>query len=296
MSSAANAKEVKRLQSAYFHIVVVTQLNGVMSIEAIESTKVRARQKLLAKEYATKRKAWETSYISFRRDPENKGVKFWVTPPGRPSIIVKASRIRGKTNADAAVKLVDEKWLKPRLAKIAARAKAKADKAAKKNPRNDPESLPEGNRIKNGGFEDRKSKTGLADGWSSCQLGKKGKKYSVRMNKTNPREGGAHCVVLRSMDEGAKPGVGISVKLVPASYEIRYWACADVGKSAMIQVTFGGKDLPAHDVSDEWEQFKDTVTVEKRNFKTKLLISTSTCRVRVYVDDVEVEAVNPEAE
>jgi hypothetical protein len=177
------------------------------------------------------------------------------------------------------------------IEKEKARAKAKADEAAKKDPRGNEKFLPKGNQVMNGGFEARKAKGDLADGWIGGQWGGPGKKYSVRRSKMNAREGGEYSVVLYSMTEGAKPGVSTTVKLPPARYEIRYWACADAGKTAAIRASFGGKDLQKHSIDENWRQLKETVTVEKRSFQTKLQISTDTNRVRVYLDDVEIEAV-----
>ncbi|MHC4249518.1 MAG: carbohydrate binding domain-containing protein [Planctomycetota bacterium] len=284
-------KEAERLKTAPFHIVLVVSADGTKSLEAIEPMKMRDRNKELMQAYLGELKIWRESKTLFKKSPENKGRKFEEPAPVPPNLKVMQSRIRGQKKADEALKVLDEKWLKPLLEKELVRAKAKAEEAARKDPRKNPDFLPKGNQVMNGGFEERKSKDSLADCWTGGQWGGPGKNYSVRRSKANPREGGEYSIVLYSMTEGAKPGVSTAVKLPPAKYVIRYWACADAEKTARIQVSFGGKDLQDHAVTDKWQQFKETVSVEKRSFQTKLQISTATNRVRVYLDDVEVEAV-----
>ncbi len=295
-SSAANKKskeqkEAERLKTAPFHIVLVAACDGARTLEAIEPMKMRERQKKLNEAFMTEVQIWRESKAAFRKDPQNRGRKFTERAPSPPLLQPWLSRIRGQEKAEEMRKLFEEKRLKPMLEKEKARAEAKAAKAAKKDPRGDPDALPKGNQVRNGGFETLKSKGNLADGWVGGQWGGPGKKYSVRRSKINPREGGEYSVVLYSMTEDAKPGVSTTVKLPPARYEIRYWACADAGKTARIRVSFAGKDLESHAVDENWQQFKETVTVEKRSFQTKLQVSTDTNRVRVYLDDVEVEAV-----
>ncbi|MHC5053809.1 MAG: carbohydrate binding domain-containing protein [Planctomycetota bacterium] len=284
-------KEAERLKTALFHIVLVVSADGVKSLEAIEPMKMRDRQKELMQAYLAEMKIWRESKALFRKSPENRGQKFDEPAPVPPNLKVMQSRIRGKEKADGALKVLDEKWLKPLLEKEKALAKAKAEEAARKDPRKNPDFLPKGNQVMNGGFEERKSKDSLADCWTGGQWGGPGKKYSVRRSKMNPREGGEYSIVLYSMTEGAKPGVSTAVKLPPAKYQIRFWACADAGKTAKLQASFGGKDLQNHAITDKWQQFRETVAIEKRSFQTKLQIWTDTNRVRVYLDDVEVEVV-----
>ena len=79
-----------------------------------------------------------------------------------------------------------------------------------------------------------------------------------------------------------------SLRLAPGTYEVRYWVCADVGKSATVGGHFAGSKLPEHEAGDQWTQFTDTVTVEKRNLNSRLGFWVSSPHVRVWFDDVEL--------
>ena len=93
--------------------------------------------------------------------------------------------------------------------------------------------------------------------------------------------------VARGLAEGAKPGASTSLRLPVGDYEVRYWACADVGKTATVGLSFAGKDLRDESVLDQWKQFTATVTVEKANVNSSLALTVSTHGVRVWFDDVE---------
>ncbi|MHC4250485.1 MAG: LamG-like jellyroll fold domain-containing protein, partial [Planctomycetota bacterium] len=145
---------------------------------------------------------------------------------------------------------------------------------------------PLGNMAPNGGFEEKDDR-GFAKGWTKGQWGARGAAYSVRLDKSNPRKGES-ALVARGLAEGAKAGASTSLRLPVGTYEIRYWACADVGKSATVGARFGSEDLREQTALDQWKQFTETVTVEKANLNSGLALWVSTPNVRVWFDDVEL--------
>jgi len=148
--------------------------------------------------------------------------------------------------------------------------------------------LPAGNLVKNGGFEERDEETRFAKHWSKGQWGTRGAKHSVRLDASNPHEGGEKAVVVRALEDGAMAGARTSLKLEAGTYRVSYWACAHVGKSATVGAQLGGSDLPEDTVGDEWTKFSREVEVKARTLSGSLKIWTSTKNVRVWFDDVEV--------
>ncbi|MHC5059032.1 MAG: LamG-like jellyroll fold domain-containing protein [Planctomycetota bacterium] len=146
---------------------------------------------------------------------------------------------------------------------------------------------PRPNLVKNGGFEE-KGPRGFASQWTKGQWGARGAGSSVRLDKSNPRTGEG-ALVVRGLAEGAKPGAAPPLRLDPGTYEMRYWGCVDVGKTATVGARFGGEDLAGHQAIDRWTQFTETVTVEKKNVSLELGLWTSTLNVRVWFDDVELK-------
>jgi hypothetical protein len=140
--------------------------------------------------------------------------------------------------------------------------------------------------VKNGGFEE-KGTSGFASEWKKEQWGARGAGSSVRLDRSNPRTGDG-ALVVRGLADGSRPGASTVLRLEPGTYEVRYWASADVGRTATIGVRFAGKELAGHEVPDRWTQFTETVTVEKRNLNSGLGLWTSTANVRVWFDDVEL--------
>jgi hypothetical protein len=134
--------------------------------------------------------------------------------------------------------------------------------------------------VKNGGFEEKGAR-GFASEWKKEQWGSRGAGSSVRLDRSNPRTGEA-ALVVRGLADGSKPGAEIVLRLDPGTYEVRYWASADVGKTATIGARFAGKELAGQSVSDRWTQFTETVTVEKKNLNSRVGLWTSTANVRVW--------------
>jgi hypothetical protein len=154
--------------------------------------------------------------------------------------------------------------------------------------------LPKGNRILNGGFEILDRRTSFARGWNQYNWGRKSARGSVRVDRVNAH-GGEQSVVVRAIGEGAKPGAFTSIALVPAKYELRYWATADVaeGETAEVRADVAGEALPADRVGPDWTQFKHTVSLQEKKAGANVRLWVETPRVRVWFDDVELEAVGP---
>jgi hypothetical protein len=144
--------------------------------------------------------------------------------------------------------------------------------------------------IANGGFESRSTHTSFATGWIQHQWGARGAQFSARVDRTNPHTGD-QAVVVRGLGEGAKPGAFAQVMLDPGTYRITYWACAEVGASAQVLARHGETELPAHTVGDEWKRFADTFEVKDRRVRLSVGICTTTSKVRVWFDDVELVRV-----
>ncbi|MHC4504014.1 MAG: LamG-like jellyroll fold domain-containing protein, partial [Planctomycetota bacterium] len=171
----------------------------------------------------------------------------------------------------------------PRMAKT---APTRPRPGPARTPARPATGAPQGNLVGNGGFEE-KGADRFAAGWRKEQWGAPGSSRTVRLDRSNPH-GGEGAIVVRGFGEGAKPGASTILKLDPGTYEVRYWVCADVGKTATVGARFAGKDLSEHKAGDEWKQFADTVTVEKRNLRSRLGLWVSTTGVRVWFDDVQV--------
>ncbi|MHC4250003.1 MAG: carbohydrate binding domain-containing protein, partial [Planctomycetota bacterium] len=148
--------------------------------------------------------------------------------------------------------------------------------------------LPVGNLVANGGFEERDADRKFAARWTKGQWGKRGAKYTARIDMSNPREGGESALVARALEGGAKAGAAASLRLDPGTYRVSYWACANVGDTATIGAHLAGTDLPENSVGDQWKQFTHEAQVGTRTLGGALRVWTSTPNVRVWFDDVEV--------
>jgi hypothetical protein len=151
------------------------------------------------------------------------------------------------------------------------------------------ERPPEGNIVENAGFEDITEQTKFPKRWAPHQWGERGVQSTVRADRSNPRSG-ERAMVVRGFAAGGRPGFFQTMTLPPGRYEVRYWACADIGKAAQVQAHLAGHDLGVNSVGEEYRQFTDTVDLEEKAVNASLRIWTPTPRVRVWFDDVEVEA------
>ena len=88
---------------------------------------------------------------------------------------------------------------------------------------------------------------------------------------------------------------GAETTLVPAlhpgKYELRFWASADVDKTADVRAHLAGRDVISAKVGEEWQKFTATVEIAEQRPRPSLRLYTTTLNVRVWFDDVEVKAV-----
>ncbi len=140
--------------------------------------------------------------------------------------------------------------------------------------------------IANGGFEEKDDR-GFAAKWTKAQWGDRRAGSSIRLDKSNPHAG-ENALVIRGLADGGKPGASTTLRLDAGTYEISYWACTSVGKSATVGVRFGGRDIGEKSIGDDWKKFTETVKVEKKNLNSGLGLWTSTPNIRVWFDDVAV--------
>lgn len=320
VASAGGRRKVDPEKRTYC-IALVVVLDGSKHLEALGLSDVRTRQKKLMDEYQRIFNAWERGLAAFKSDPANRGTRYSERPPIRPQVKRLTPRsIRGKTAADKELAVWQEKWLKPLLAKEEAARKAKEEAAAKVRARADRARAraggnpgarpgrpaggggggagrgkggavpPSGNLVKNGGFEEGRSEGGLTRFWVAGQWGAPGKRYSVRVCKTDSH-GGDYSIAIRAFAEDAKPGAFTTLNVPKGNYQVSYWACCDVGKIAIVGATLARKPLRERQVGEDWKQFKQKIALPKDSQNASLRIWIETCGVRVFIDDVEVRPV-----
>jgi len=149
------------------------------------------------------------------------------------------------------------------------------------------ERPPAGNLVKNGGFEEL-GEDHFARGWKVHQAGAAGAGGSARIDQGNSH-GGDRALLVRSAP-GGQIGAFTTLNLVPATYELRFWACADVGKTAQVCAHLAGRDLPAQQVGEDWRQIVFTVEITEKKLAASLRLWGSTGGVKIWFDDVELEA------
>ena len=147
-----------------------------------------------------------------------------------------------------------------------------------------------GNQIANGGFEEIDAETKFASHWRRGQWGKKGAQYSVRIDRSNPHAGD-RALAVRNLAPGALPGAETTLALPPGEYELRYWACADVGATAEVHASAAGRELRTNIAGEEWKQFKQKFEIGEDLPRVGLRLWISTPGVRAWLDDVEVVPV-----
>jgi formylglycine-generating enzyme required for sulfatase activity len=141
--------------------------------------------------------------------------------------------------------------------------------------------LPEGKLVPNGDFEKPGTAPEIAEGWMKNQWGSAQGAFSVRLDRVNPH-GGERSLVVRTLTEGVHPGARTTLTsaLVPGRYELRFWACAAVGKSADVCAHFAGRDVISATVGEDWKQFKTTVEIKQKKARASLRLYTTTSKVR----------------
>jgi hypothetical protein len=153
-----------------------------------------------------------------------------------------------------------------------------------------PGAAPAANLVANGGFEEAGSTGEIARGWRRGQWGPKKGGFTARADRTNSH-GGGRSLVLRPNADGIHPGASTTLTstLDPGKYEIRFWASADVGKSAEVRAHLAGRDVLTESVGEDWKEFTATVDITGKKPRPSLRLYTTT-KVRVWFDDVAVRA------
>jgi hypothetical protein len=142
----------------------------------------------------------------------------------------------------------------------------------------------EANAVKNGGFEERDDRTGFALWWHPHR---QDPGSVVRTSRGEAREGESSLSAQPSSRGGAA-GAFTTVRVRAGTYEVRYWAIADVGKVAEVAVHVSGTDLPAMVATDQWRQFRQQVVVRTPAVNASLRIWAASPGVRVWFDEVEL--------
>ncbi|MHC4249614.1 MAG: PA14 domain-containing protein, partial [Planctomycetota bacterium] len=147
-----------------------------------------------------------------------------------------------------------------------------------------------GNQVPNGGFEEMDGQTKFASRWRRGQWGTRGAQYSVRIDRSNPRAG-ERALAVRGLAPGALPGAETTLALPPGDYELRYWACADVGATAEVHASVAGRELRMNAAGERWKHFSQRIKIGEDLPRAGLRLWISTPGVRVWFDDVEVVPV-----
>ncbi|MHC4502467.1 MAG: hypothetical protein ACYTFI_04100, partial [Planctomycetota bacterium] len=145
------------------------------------------------------------------------------------------------------------------------------------------------NLVENGGFEKAGKTTEVGEGWTKGQWGTGRGRYSVRLDRTNSHAGD-HALVARTYADAVHPGAQtmLGSDLAPGRYEVRFWACADVGKTADVRVQLAGHDLPPATAGEDWVRIKMTASIGEKEKRRGLRLYVTTPKVRVWFDDVEL--------
>ncbi len=97
----------------------------------------------------------------------------------------------------------------------------------------------------------------------------------------------------RPLADGAKAGVWTAVSIPKGTYQVRFWAMADVGKRAAVGAHLVGTVGPLSRAGGNWKQFTWAVTLDVDAQNATFRIFAATPGVRVWLDDVEVVPVPP---
>jgi len=154
------------------------------------------------------------------------------------------------------------------------------------------EKPPEGDLVTNGGFEVVADGQRLPERWNKHNWGPASSRLYARTDRVNAK-GGENAIMVRGTGDGSLAGVYTSVKsMPPAKYRLRFWVCADVGETARIHAHLAGQDLQSESVGEDWKQLTFTVEIKDEKVSNPpLRLWTSTTGVKVWFDDVEVEAI-----
>jgi len=154
-----------------------------------------------------------------------------------------------------------------------------------------PDALPKTSQhlVPNGGFEKVHKGGKSPSGWAKHDWGEGRGRWSVRSSLSNPHNGD-RSIVVRSLDDDCRPGMCHFLNLEKGTYELTFWACADVGANVTVGACLAGKDLVMRSIGEEWAKYSARVTIADKKRRAELGIFTTTKGVRVWFDDVEVKA------
>ena len=132
----------------------------------------------------------------------------------------------------------------------------------------------------------------MPERWTGHDWGPASTRQYVRADQSNPH-GGDYAIVVRGMSDGSLPGVYSSVKsMPPATYRLSFWACADIDETACVHAHLAGEEMPARKVCEEYEKITFTMEVQEgKRLNPPIRLWTSTAKVKVWFDDVEVVAI-----
>ena len=148
--------------------------------------------------------------------------------------------------------------------------------------------LSEKNLVTNASFE-LPGDEGLAKAWRVFRGGAAAAGAWVRVDASNPHTGEVSLAVRGG--EGAIAGAFTTMKIVAGTYSVSFWACADVGKHAIVTAHLAGRDLAERRVGEEWERVVLPAEVDRDSLSASLRVCSSTAGVKVWLDDVELVLV-----
>ena len=151
------------------------------------------------------------------------------------------------------------------------------------------EAAPVANLAVNGGFEVVDAHTRFAKSWKAHQWGEEGLRYSVRIDKSDPRTG-KRAVLARGFADGAKSGAYTTFTLKAGRYEVSYWASTDRDETVRVGGQLAGRDLAEKTVGGEYQQIKEIVEIPEKQIGASLRLWT-VGKGRAWFDDVEVRSV-----
>ncbi|MHC4201370.1 MAG: PA14 domain-containing protein, partial [Planctomycetota bacterium] len=239
---------------------------------------------------------WQNGSIALRAGPVPVSLKY-SNPRGKAEMRVYWSgpgfalrTLGGDALAHKAAALVIARPWEEKSRKVALADRAARDAAGKTGPARKAARTVTGNQVPNGGFEEMDAETRFASRWRRGQWGTRGAQYSVRIDRSNPHAGD-RALAVRNLAPGALSGAETTLALPPGEYELRYWACADVGATAEVHASAAGRELRTNVAGEDWKQFTQKIEIGEDLPRVGLRLWISTPGVRAWLDDVEVVPV-----
>ena len=102
---------------------------------------------------------------------------------------------------------------------------------------------------------------------------------------------GRRSLQFRSAGPDARPGAFTKVTLVKGTYEVRFWATAEVDETVNLHVRHGDTELPAALVTGEWKEHRRQFNVYRTQRDVTFAFCLSSPTGRVWIDEVELRFV-----